>query len=241
MKLKTSKRYSESAKLVDTEKIYSPHEAFEIIKQMPKAKFDESVEAHLRLGVDPRHADQQVRGTVVLPHGTGKTMRVAVFAQGDKAREAEQAGADIVGGQDLADKIQKGWFDFDVAIATPDVMSIVGKIGKVLGPRGLMPNPKAGTVTFDVGKTVADVKAGKVEYRVDKFGIVHQVIGRISFSKNQLIENYAALLEELVRAKPPAAKGKYIKSISLSTTMGPGIKVDTTKTKDLTAEEVAAG
>lgn len=235
-----SKRYAEAAKMIDTEKIYSPVEALDIITKLPKAKFDESVEAHIRLGVDPRHADQQVRGTVVLPHGTGRKIRVAVFAQGDKAREAEQAGADVVGGQDLADKIEKGWFDFDVAIATPDVMSIVGKIGKVLGPRGLMPNPKAGTVTFDVGKTVADVKAGKVEYRVDKFGIVHQVVGRASFSLTQLIDNYSALLEELVRAKPAAAKGKYIKSITVTTTMGPGVKVDTTKTKDLTAEEEAA-
>lgn len=235
-----SKRYAEAAKMIDTDKIYSPVEALEILTKLPKAKFDESVEAHIRLGVDPRHADQQVRGTVVLPHGTGRKIRVAVFAQGDKAREAEQAGADVVGGQDLADKIEKGWFDFDVAIATPDVMSIVGKIGKVLGPRGLMPNPKAGTVTFDVGKTVADVKAGKVEYRVDKFGIVHQVVGRASFGLTQLIDNYSALLEELVRAKPAAAKGKYIKSITVTTTMGPGVKVDTTKTKDLTADESAA-
>lgn len=236
----TSKRYLEAAKLIEAEKLYSPGEALDIVTKMPKAKFDESVEVHFRLGVDPRHADQQVRGTVTLPHGTGRTVRVAVFAQGDKAREAEQAGADIVGGQDLADKIEKGWFDFDVAIATPDVMNIVGKIGKVLGPRGLMPNPKAGTVTFDVGKTVTDVKAGKVEYRVDKYGIVHQVIGRSSFSLAQLIDNYSSLIDEITRAKPAAAKGKYLKSITISTTMGPAIKVDTTKIKDLTAEEAAA-
>ncbi|MBE0447949.1 MAG: 50S ribosomal protein L1 [Actinobacteria bacterium] len=239
--MKRGKNYRETLTKIDRERPYTPLEAINLLKEIAGAKFDETVEVHTRLGVDPRKADQQVRGTVILPHGTGRTVRVAVFAQGEKAREAEAAGADIVGAADLAGKVEKGWFDFDVAIATPDMMATVGKLGKLLGPRGLMPNPKAGTVTFDVGKAVRDVKAGKVEYRVDKFGIVHSVIGKISFSVEKLIENYQALIEEIIRAKPAAAKGKYIKSISVSTTMSPGVKVDPTKIRDLMEEEAAAG
>lgn len=227
VKAKASKRYVEAVKLIETEKEYTPEEAFELLNSMPKAKFDESVEAHIKLGIDPRHADQQVRGTTTLPHGMGKEVRVAVFAEGDKAREAEQAGAEIVGTKELAAKIEKGWLEFDVAVATPDAMSTVGKIGKILGPRGLMPNPKAGTVTFDIGKAVSDLKAGKIEYRVDKYGIVHQPIGRRSFEAKELLENYSALLDEIIRARPAAAKGKYLKSISISSTMGPSIKIET--------------
>lgn len=238
--MKRGKKYREVLEKVDRNKLYSPLEAVKLLKEISNAKFDETVEAHIRLGVDPRKADQQVRGTVSLPHGTGKTVRVAVFAQGEKAKEAEEAGADFVGAADLAEKVQGGFFDFDVAIATPDMMATVGKLGKLLGPRGLMPNPKAGTVTFDIGKTVKDVKAGKIEYRLDKFGIVHSVIGKKSFPVEKLIENYQALIEEIIRAKPAAAKGKYIKSISLSATMSPGIKVDTTKTRDLMEEEAAS-
>ena len=236
--MKRSKKYRDAMAKIEQDKIYTPLEAVRLLKELVDTKFDQTVETHIRLGVDPRKADQQVRGTVGLPHGTGKTVRVAVFAQGEKAREAEAAGADVVGAQDLAEKVEKGWFEFDVAIATPDMMGAVGKLGKLLGPRGLMPNPKAGTVTFDVGKAVKDVKAGKVEYRVDKFGIVHSVIGKASFEVEKLIENYQALLEEIVRAKPAAAKGKYIKSISFAGTMTPGIKVDTMKTRDLMEEEV---
>ncbi|MBS3910120.1 MAG: 50S ribosomal protein L1 [Actinobacteria bacterium] len=236
--MKRSKKYNAAVAKIEQDRIYSPLEAVRLLRELVDTKFDQTVETHIRLGVDPRKADQQVRGTVGLPHGTGRTVRVAVFAQGEKAREAEAAGADVVGAQDLAEKVEKGWFEFDVAIATPDMMSAVGKLGKLLGPRGLMPNPKAGTVTFDVAKAVKDVKAGKVEYRVDKFGIVHSVIGKASFGVEQLIENYQALLEEIVRAKPAAAKGKYIKSITFAGTMTPGIKVDTMKTRDLMEEEV---
>ncbi len=238
--MKQGKKYREALAKIDRGKLYSPLEAVKLLKELANAKFDQTMEIHIRLGVDPRKADQQVRGTVSLPHGTGKTVRVAVFAQGEKAKEAETAGADIVGAADLAEKVQAGFFDFDVAIATPDMMATVGKLGKLLGPRGLMPNPKAGTVTFDVGKTVKDVKAGKIEYRVDKFGIVHSVIGKASFPVENLIDNYQTLIEEIIRAKPAAAKGKYIKSISLSTTMSPGVKVDTTKTRDLMEEEAAS-
>lgn len=224
--MRQGKKYREALARVDSDRVYPPEEALRLVKQTAKAKFDETIEAHIRLGVDPRKADQQVRGTVVLPHGSGKTKRVAVFAQGDKAREAEQAGADVVGGEDLAQKIQGGWFDFDSAVATPDMMGVVGRLGKILGPRGLMPNPKAGTVTNDVAGAVRDIKAGKVEYRVDKFGISHVVIGKASFSEDSLLENYNALMEEIARAKPSAAKGRYIKSISVASTMGPGIKVE---------------
>ena len=225
---------------VDRERVYTPKEAITLAKELASANFDETFEAHIRLGVDPRQAEQQVRGTVVLPHGTGKSMRVIVFAQGDKATEAKEAGADEVGADDLVEKVQGGWLEFDAAVATPDMMGKVGKLGRVLGPRGLMPNPKTGTVTFEVGKAVSDAKGGKVEYRVDKFAIMHLIIGKASFEVRQLVENYEILIDEIMRAKPSASKGKYIKSISVSTTMGPGIQLDTTKTTDL-LEEAAAG
>lgn len=227
--MKNGKKYREAAEAVDKSKLYPPAEALALAKKTATAKFDETIEAHIKLGIDSRHADQQVRGTVVLPHGSGQSKRVAVFAQGDKAREAEQAGADVVGAEDLAEKIQGGWLDFDAAVATPDMMSVVGKLGKVLGPRGLMPNPKTGTVTMDVGQAVSEIKAGKVEYRVDKFGISHVVVGKASFSEEQLVENYTALIDEIVRAKPSAAKGRYLKSISVASTMGPGVRVDSGK------------
>ncbi len=227
---KDSKRFKEAKKAVEAGRFYPPHDAAELLKSIVTANFDETVEVHIKLGVNPRHADQQVRGTVMLPHGTGKTMRVAVFAKGEKATEAEAAGADLVGAEDLATKIEGGMLDFDVTIATPDLMGVVGKLGRVLGPRGLMPNPKAGTVTFDVGKAVSDMKGGKVEYRTDKFGVVHSIIGKKSFTADQLTANYAELLGEILRAKPAAAKGKYLRSISLSSTMGPGIPIDTSKT-----------
>lgn len=225
---------------IDSDRVYAPKEAIALAKEAASANFDETVEVHIVLGIDPRHADQQVRGTVVLPHGTGKKVRVAVFAQGDKAKEAEDAGADIVGADDLIEKVQKGWLEFDTAIATPDMMGKVGKLGKVLGPRGLMPNPKIGTVTFEVGKAVSDSKGGKVEYKVDKAAIMHLVIGKISFEVAQLVENYETLLDEIVRAKPSSSKGRYLKSISLSSTMGPGVGVDTSKTKNLLEEAVGA-
>jgi large subunit ribosomal protein L1 len=233
---KHSKRWKTGHELVDTDKLHTPLEAARLVKETAKAKFDETVEVHMRLGIDPRQADQNIRGTVALPHGTGKSVRVAVFAQGDKAREAEAAGADKVGAADLVAEIEKGQMDFDVAIATPDMMGTVGKLGKVLGPRGLMPNPKSGTVTFDVAKAVEAVKAGKIEYRVDKTAITHCVIGKASFTEKQLVENYQSLLEEIIRAKPAAAKGRYIKSIALSSTMGPGIMVDPAKVRDLMEE-----
>lgn len=223
---KVGKRYREALKLIDPERAYEPAEAMEIIEKIGTAKFDETVEASVRLGVDPRHADQQVRGTVVLPHGTGKTRRVLVFAKGEKAKEAEASGADVVGDEELAAKIQGGWLDFDVAIATPDMMSVVGRLGRILGPRGLMPNPKTGTVTFDVGKAVQEVKAGKIEYRTDKAGIIHAPLGRVSFGKEKLTENFMVLIDALVRAKPAAAKGQYLKGITVSTTMSPGVKVN---------------
>lgn len=237
--MKIGKRMKAALEKVDTEMLYSPLQAVRLAKEVAAAKFDETVEVHIRLGVDPRQADQQVRGTVVLPHGTGKTARVVVFAQGDKAREAEEAGADLVGGDDLVEKVQGGWLEFDAAVATPDMMGKVGKVGKVLGPRGLMPNPKTGTVTFEVGKAVKDIKGGKVEYRVDKFAIMHLIIGKASFDAIKLAENYEALLDEVIRVKPSAAKGKYLRTISLSTTMGPGIKIDPAKTKQLLEEEIA--
>ena len=220
------KKYLEAAKLVDRDRIYSPEEAVELVKQTSTVNFDASIEAHLRLGVDPRHADQMVRGTVVLPHGTGKVVRVAVFAQGEKAQEALRAGADEVGGDDLVKKIEAGWLEFDVAIATPDAMGLVGKLGKILGRRGLMPNPKAGTITFDVERAVKEVKSGRVEYKVDKAGIVHTSIGRGSFEPVALIENMAALIDAINRSKPSGVKGQYLKTLTIASTMGPGIRVD---------------
>ena len=233
------KRYKAARAAIDREVAYTPLAAVRLLKEFEGAKFNETVEAHFRLGLNVRHADQQLRGTIMLPHGIGKDVRVAVFAEGEKAREAEDAGADVVGSADLATKIEEGFLDFDVAIATPDQMSVVGKLGRVLGPRGLMPNPKTGTVTMDVGKAVSDAKAGKLEYRTDRGGNVHLPIGKRSFEERALLENYAALIEEIVRAKPSAAKGRYIKQITLTTTMGPGVHVDSTITRDI-AEELEA-
>ncbi len=227
------RKFTTSQRTVEPGRQYTPLEGVRLLKSFEGAKFDETIEVHFRLGVDVRHADQIVRGTTVLPHGTGKEMRVAVFAEGDKAREAEEAGADIVGADDLAKQVQEGVFDFDIAIATPDMMGTVGKLGRILGPRGLMPNPKSGTVTFDVGKAVADAKGGKVEYRTDRTGIVHLSIGKKSFTEEMLIENYGALLDEIVRAKPAAAKGKYIKSVHIAATMSPSIELDPARTRDL--------
>ncbi len=227
----SSKGYMAVLDKVEAGSVYSPLAAIKSIKDTARAKFDETVEVHIRLGVDPRQSDQQVRGSIVLPHGTGKTMRIIVFAKGDAIKEAEAAGADFVGGADLAGKIAKGWTDFDAAISTPDMMSVVGKLGKILGPRGLMPNPKTGTVTFEVSKAIKDIKAGKVEYRLDKYGIIHTVIGKSSFSEQDLFENYAVLIDEISRVKPASLKGTYLKSIYMANTMGPGIMVDTTKTK----------
>lgn len=227
------KNYVESAKLIDKSVLYTPQEALELAVKTAKAKFDETIELHVKLGVDPRHADQQVRGAVVLPHGTGKTVKVLVFAKGAKASEAEAAGADYVGAEDYLDKIQKeNWFDFDVVVATPDMMGVVGRLGRVLGPKGLMPNPKSGTVTFDVTKAIEDIKAGKVEYRVDKTSIVHVPIGKKSFGEEKLKDNFRAIMEALVKAKPAAAKGQYLKSVSISATMGPGVKINPTKVMD---------
>jgi len=234
------KRYRAAREAIDREQAYTPLAALRLLKGSPGAKFDETVEAHFRLGLNVRHADQQLRGTIMLPHGIGKDVRVAVFAEGEKAREAEDAGADVVGSGDLATKIEEGFLDFDVAIATPDQMSVVGKLGRVLGPRGLMPNPKTGTVTMDVGKAVSDAKAGKLEYRTDRGANVHLPIGKRSFDEHALLENYAALLDEIVRAKPSAAKGRYIKQITLTTTMGPGVHVDSAITRDITDELGAA-
>ncbi len=232
------KRYVEARGAVNREELYSPVQAVRLLKEAPAAKFDETIEVHLNLGLNVRHADEQLRGTMMLPHGTGRTARVAVFADGDKAREAEEAGADIVGSADLAKRIEEGFTDFDVAVATPDQMGNVGRLGRILGPRGLMPNPKTGTVTFDVAKAVREAKAGKLEYRTDRGANVHIAIGKRSFDERQLVENYAALLDEIVRAKPSASKGRYIKKITLSSTMGPGIHVDPTRTRDI-ADELA--
>lgn len=221
------KKYIESAKLIDKNTFYAPREAMDLVIQTSKAKFDETIELAVRLGVDPRHADQQVRGAVVLPHGTGKKVKVLVFAKGDKAKEAEAAGADFVGAEELVAKIQnENWFDFDAVVATPDMMGVVGRLGKVLGPKGLMPNPKSGTVTFDIAKAIADIKAGKVEYRVDKTAIIHVPVGKKSFGIDKLTENFHTLMEAIVKAKPAAAKGQYIKSVVVSSTMGPGIKIN---------------
>ncbi len=234
------KRYRAARESIDREQAYTPLEALRLLKDTPPAKFDETVEVHFRLGLNVRHADEQLRGTIMLPHGIGKDVRVAVFAEGEKAREAEEAGADVVGSGDLATKIEEGFLDFDVAIATPDQMSVVGKLGRVLGPRGLMPNPKTGTVTMDVAKAVSDAKAGKLEYRTDRGANVHVPIGKRSFDERALLENYAALVEEIVRAKPSAAKGRYIRGITMTTTMGPGIHVDPTITRDVADELEAA-
>jgi large subunit ribosomal protein L1 len=221
------KRYQDSAKLIERNKYYDPKEAMELVQQTAKAKFDESVEVHVKLGVDPRHADQQVRGVVVLPHGTGKTLRVLVFAKGDKVKEAEAAGADYVGAEDLVAKIQsENWFDFDVVVATPDMMGVVGRLGKVLGPKGLMPNPKSGTVTFDIERAINEIKAGKVEYRVDKTAIIHVGFGKVSFGTEKLADNFRTLMEAVVKAKPSAAKGTYLKSVVIASTMGPAIKIN---------------
>ena len=233
------KRYNAARESIDREQAYTPLAALRVLKETPAAKFDETVEAHFRLGLNVRHADEQLRGTIMLPHGIGKDVRVAVFAEGEKAREAEEAGADVVGSADLASKIEGGFLDFDVAIATPDQMGNVGKLGRVLGPRGLMPNPKTGTVTFEVAKAVSDAKAGKLEYRTDRGANVHLPIGKKSFVEKQLLENYAAVVEEIVRAKPAAAKGRYIKGITITTTMGPGIHVDPTRTRDIAEAPVA--
>jgi large subunit ribosomal protein L1 len=236
---KIGKRFTAATQLVDRDHFYSPREAIKILKEVPGAKFDETVELSLRLGVDPRKSDQMVRGAVSLPKGTGKEMRVAVFAKGEKAREAEAAGADVVGDDDLAKRIQEGWLDFDAVVATPDMMPVVGKLGRVLGPRGLMPNPKSGSVTDEVGKAVSDVKGGRVEYRTDKNGNLHLILGKKSFPEDDLIQNYAAVIDEIYRAKPAAAKGRFVKSVTLSSTMGPGIKIDPQKSKDF-AEEITA-
>jgi large subunit ribosomal protein L1 len=227
------KRYEEALKQVDRDRQYAPGEAVQTLKSYPAAKFDESVELAMRLGIDPRKADQMVRGTVSLPHGTGRSVRVAAFAAGDKAREAKEAGADLVGGEELVDEVLKGNIDFEAAVATPDMMPLLGKAGRVLGPRGLMPNPKAGTVTEDIGKAVADIKAGKLEYRTDRQGNVHVVIGKRSFDEQRLIENYLAVVDEILRAKPASAKGRYLKSVTLSSTMGPGIKIDPNRVRDV--------
>ena len=220
------KRYSEAGKKVDPNKLYDPTEALGMVKELATAKFDETVECHVRTGVDPRHADQIVRGSVVLPAGTGKRVRVLAFAQGDKAREAEEAGADFIGGEDLVQKIADGWMEFDVAVATPDLMGAVGRLGRVLGPRGLLPNPRTGTVSVDIGKLVSEVRSGRVEFRVDRTGVIHGIIGKASFTPEQLNENLTAFLDAIVRAKPAAARGQYIRSVTLASTMGPGLKLD---------------
>ena len=234
------KRHKENVTKVDREREYMPGEAIELVKSLSSAKFDESVELHVRTGLNVRHADEQLRGTIALPNGLGKDVTVAVFAQGDKAKEAEEAGADVVGAQDLAKRIQDGFDDFDVAIATPDLMNVVGQLGRILGPSGKMPNPKVGTVTMDVAKAVEESKAGKVEYRTDRTAIVHLVIGKASFDARRLLENYAAVIEELVRAKPSAAKGRYLRSVTMTSTMGPGVKVDPSRTKEILEEAPAA-
>jgi len=227
---KRGKKYQEAAKLIDRAELYDVDKAFELVTKTSTAKFDETVEAHFKMGLDGRHADQQIRGAIVLPNGTGKTKKVLVFAKGEKAHEAEAAGADFVGAEDMAERIQKeNWFDFDTVVATPDMMSIVGRLGKILGPKGLMPNPKSGTVTMDLTKALHEIKAGKVEYRLDKQNIVHTQIGKVSFGAEKLQQNFQALVEAIIKAKPAAAKGQYIKSATVATTMGPGIKINTTK------------
>ena len=234
------KTYEDAKQRFDREREYSPAEAMALIKELARVKFNESVEVHIRTGLNVRHADEQLRGTIALPNGLGKDVKIAVFAQGDKAREAEEAGADIVGAEDLAERIQEGFDDFDVAIATPDLMPVVGRLGRILGPAGKMPNPKVGTVTMDVAKAVEESKAGKVEYRTDRNAIVHLVIGKRDFDELKLLQNYAAVMDELIRAKPSAAKGRYIRSVTFATTMGPGVKVDPSRTRDIVEEPVAA-
>jgi large subunit ribosomal protein L1 len=230
------KRYAESLTRVDREREYEPAEAVALVRSLASAKFDESIEIHVRTGLNVRHADEQLRGTIALPNGLGKDVKIAVFAQGAKVAEAEAAGADVVGGEDLAKRVEEGFDDFDVAIATPDMMSVVGRLGRVLGPSGKMPNPKVGTVTMDVAKAVEESKSGKVEYRTDRTAIVHMVIGKASFDDRQLLENYAAVIEELVRAKPTVAKGRYLRSIAMTSTMGPGVKIDPSRTRDIIEE-----
>jgi large subunit ribosomal protein L1 len=236
---KHGKRYRANLEKVDRENAYSPTEAVRLIKDFEVSKFDETVEVHIRTGLNVRHAEQQLRGTISLPHGLGKEMTVAVFAKGDKAREAEEAGADHVGAEDLAERVEGGFTDFDVAIATPDMMPVVGKLGRILGPQGKMPNPKVGTVTMDVSKAVSESKAGKIEYRTDRHAIVHLPIGKVSFDERTLLENYAALIDEIVRAKPAAAKGRYLQTVTLTTSMGPGVKVDPSRTRDIVEEPAA--
>ena len=230
---KHGKKYQEARQKIDRNRHYDPAEAIKLLKEIASATFDETVELAVKLGVNPKHADQQVRGATVLPHGTGRTMRVIVFAKGEKAKEAEEAGADFVGAEDLVDKIQKGWLDFDVAVAAPDVMAMVGKLGRVLGPRGLMPNPKTGTVTFDLTRAIAEIKAGKVEYRTDKAGNIHVPLGKVSFNDEQLLGNFYTVIEALIKAKPAAAKGQYLRGIAVSTTMGPGVKINSQKAATL--------
>lgn len=227
---KRGKKYQESLKLIDREEVYDPDKAMDLVLQTAKANFDETIDLSVKLGVDPKHADQQVRGAVVLPHGTGKTRKVLVFAKGDKVKEAEEAGADFVGGEELVKKIQsENWFDYDVVVATPDMMGIVGRLGRLLGPKGLMPNPKSGTVTFEIEKAVKEIKAGKVEYRVDKSSIIHVPIGKVSFGKEKIRENFDTIMEAIIKARPAAAKGRYLRTVAISTTMGPGIKVNAQK------------
>jgi large subunit ribosomal protein L1 len=230
------KTYRDAKEKVDRNREYSPSEAVKLVKELKRAKFDESVEIHVRTGLNVRHADEQLRGTIALPNGLGKTVTIAVFARGDKAREAEEAGADVVGAEDLAERVQEGFTDFDIAIATPDMMPVVGRLGRILGPQGKMPNPKVGTVTMDVARAVEESKAGKVEYRTDRTAIVHLTIGKTSFDERALLENYAAVIEELVRAKPSAAKGRYLRSVTMASTMGPGVKVDPSRTRDILEE-----
>jgi large subunit ribosomal protein L1 len=234
---KHGKSYVEALAKVDRNREYTPHEAVKLMKETKRVKFDESVEVHFRTGLNVRHADEQLRGTIALPHGLGKEVTIAVFAKGDKAKEAEEAGADWVGAEDLAAKVQDGWMDFDIAIATPDMMPVVGRLGRILGPSGKMPNPKVGTVTMDVAKAVQESKAGKVEYRTDRTAIVHMTVGKTSFDDVQLLENYQAVLDEILRAKPSAAKGKYLRTVTLASTQGPGIKIDPSRTKDLIETE----
>jgi large subunit ribosomal protein L1 len=234
------KAYNDAKQRFDREREYTPAEAIALVKQLKHTKFNESVEVHVRTGLNVRHADEQLRGTIALPNGLGKDVKIAVFAQGDKAREAEEAGADVVGAEDLAQKIQDGFDDFDVAIATPDLMPVVGRLGRILGPAGKMPNPKVGTVTMDVAKAVEESKAGKIEYRTDRTAIVHLVIGKSDFDERKLLENYAAVMDELIRAKPSAAKGRYIRSVTFASTMGPGVKVDPSRTRDIVEETAAA-